>query len=363
VSIEALNSRAAIRGDAEVRMGEIRRVTREKCPACGGTGPVIYRGLKDRQYGVPGEWTLRRCAGAQCGTLFLDPVPIPEDLVRTYENDNFYTHQETPPQPTSGLRALYSGCVASYLARRWGYPAESARVATGALLYLDPLHRFYADRSVMFLPACPGGRLLDIGCGGGEFLIRAKKLGWTVEGVDFDPIAVDLARKRGLTVHLGSLHDQRLPSAAYNSIVMSHLIEHVPDPFALLRECHRIMKPGGRLVALTPNTESFAHGRFRENWFYLDTPRHLQLFNAASLLRLARDAGFESAEVASGCHGAAFNFVASPIIRRTGCFDPNTPWPLWTKMRSLAWEFAELALIAIRPLAGEELRLVAVKAA
>jgi SAM-dependent methyltransferase len=149
----------------------------------------------------------------------------------------------------------------------------------------------------------------------------------------------------------------------YDVITMSHVIEHVPEPLQLLSECHRILKPGGRLVALTPNTQSTAHRKFRKNWFYLEPPRHLQLFNAVGLGRLARNAGFVSTEMASDCHGAAFNFVASPVIRRTGEFDLNAPWSLRDKIRALVWEMAELALVTIRPLAGEELRLIAVKGA
>jgi SAM-dependent methyltransferase len=162
-------------------------------------------------------------------------------------------------------------------------------------------------------------------------------------------------------VYLGKLQDQRLPSEGYDAVVMNHLVEHVPEPHELLRECHRILKRGGRLVILTPNTESVAHRKFRENWFCLCIPRHLQLFNAAGLRRLARGAGFTSADIASGCHGAAYSFIASPIIRRTGRIDPNAPWSLLTKIRAIAWELAELAVIKLRPLSGEELRLVATK--
>jgi len=358
-----MSSNAAIRENAEPADRQIRRSARDKCPACGTAGPVIYNDLADRQYGVPGQWSLRQCTEPRCATLFLDPVPIAEDLVQLYARDDFYTHLPAESASMSRLRAFYDRCLLAYLSRRWGYPRPKARALYSSLFYLDPLHRFYADRSVMFLAACPGGRLLDVGCGNGDFLLRAKSLGWMVEGVDFDPAAVARAREGGLQVYLGTLHDQRLASDSYDAIVMSHVIEHVPEPLQLLRECHRILKPRGRLVALTPNIESVAHRRFRENWFYFDTPRHLQIFNASGLGRLAHEAGFASTEMTSGCHGASFNFVNSPLIRRVGAIDPNARWPLLARMRALTWELTELALIRFRPLAGEELRMVAIKGA
>lgn len=353
----------AARENPVTNEGSIRQNPRDKCPACGSPGPVIYANLSDRQYGVQGEWSLRRCTNSRCGTLFLDPVPIAEDLVRLYARDDYYTHLAVEQTSPTILRTIYQKGVIGYLSRRWGYPRPNDGNLYALLLYLAPLHRFYADRSVMFLPACPGGRLLDIGCGSGQFLLRAKSLGWAAEGVDFDPAAVSRARQYGLQVYLGTLDDQQLASDSYDVITMSHVIEHVPDPLQLLSECHRILKPGGRLAALTPNADSIAHRRFRENWFYFDTPRHLQVFNARGLARLAREAGFASTETTSDCHGAAFNFVNGPIIRRGESIDPNARWSLRTRIKAAAWEVAELALVIMQPLSGEELRLLATKGA
>src|SRR5258708_36641931 len=97
-----------------------------------------------------------------------------------------------------------------------------------------------------------------------------RRLGGDAEGVDVDPLAVENARARGLPVRLGDLAAQRYPADHFDAIYMSHVIEHVHDPVALLSECRRVLKVGGRLVALTPNVESWGHRRFQRAWAPLD---------------------------------------------------------------------------------------------
>lgn len=77
--------------------------------------------------------------------------------------------------------------------------------------------------------------------------------GWRVEGVDFDPGAVEVARASGLEVRLESLESQRYPDQSFDAVTMVHLIEHTHDPVGLIHESRRILKPRGQLVILTPN--------------------------------------------------------------------------------------------------------------
>lgn len=103
-----------------------------------------------------------------------------------------------------------------------------------------------------------------------------QALGWQVEGVDFDPKGVRNAQAKGLTVHLGDLDRQGYPDDSFDAVAMSHVIEHVPDPSALLRECRRILKPGGRLVVLTPNVASWGHRLYGSDWRGLEPPRRMR---------------------------------------------------------------------------------------
>jgi 2-polyprenyl-3-methyl-5-hydroxy-6-metoxy-1,4-benzoquinol methylase len=75
---------------------------------------------------------------------------------------------------------------------------------------------------------------------------------------------------------------------------MNHVIEHVHDPVAAVCEAHALLRPGGRLWLATPNLGSYLAGKFKENWFPLDPPRHLTLFHCEVLARIIEKAGFKS---------------------------------------------------------------------
>jgi 2-polyprenyl-3-methyl-5-hydroxy-6-metoxy-1,4-benzoquinol methylase len=151
----------------------------------------------------------------------------------------------------------------------------------------------------LFLRApSPDDRLLDVGCGRGDFLDRMRRRGWAVEGLDVDSSALEQARaKHGLKVHMGPIEDLRFPGESFDAITMNHVIEHVHDPVSLLRECLRVLKPGGRLAAVTPNLAGLGHRRFGRNWRGLEPPRHLHLFTRKTLGECAARAGCRSFEV------------------------------------------------------------------
>ena len=74
----------------------IRAKPRADCPICGAAGRVVDEGLRDRMGSAPGVWGHRLCGDAACGVLWLDPVPLPEDLPRAYRD--YFTHGERPPR-------------------------------------------------------------------------------------------------------------------------------------------------------------------------------------------------------------------------------------------------------------------------
>src|SRR5207249_2479651 len=80
-------------------------------------------------------------------------------------------------------------------------------------VYLLPMLRQQVlARGLMYLRGERIGKLLEIGCGGGSFLAGMRDLGWEVEGIDFDPVAVDHARRQyGLDVRHGLLEDEDYP--------------------------------------------------------------------------------------------------------------------------------------------------------
>ena len=283
------------------------------CPVCGSPGSLLYRRLTDQVFNAPGAWDMRKCDNPNCGTLWLDPMPAEVDLPKLYAG--YYTHQPSPP-PSSGnsLRVFLERVRVAHLHARYGYepPSHSwINKVLGLIVYAHPAWKDALAAGVFYLPAKRGGRLLEIGCGSGTTLHLMEQKGWSVTGLDFDEGAVKNARSKGLNVRLGELSTQEFADESFDAVVMSHVIEHVSSPGELLRECRRVLKKGGVLVALTPNADSRMHMHYGRNWRALETPRHLQIFTSKSLASMANSAGYAGVETFTSMNGFVYQDLAS----------------------------------------------------
>jgi 2-polyprenyl-3-methyl-5-hydroxy-6-metoxy-1,4-benzoquinol methylase len=267
------------------------------CPVCGSVErSLFYKGLTDRVFCVAdGAWDLYRCA--QCSSGYLDPRPTPESIGRAYAS--YYTHdvEDHPIVRRKGrIRSLLHDLINGYQNRRYGLRRSPALSIGRWLLPLLPSLRTAADAECRHLPPLPagGGRILDVGCGNGGFLMLAQQAGWRVEGLDLDAGAVQAARSRGLEVHHGGIEVLSKYSACFDVITLCHVIEHVYDPITTLRRLYALLKPGGVLWLDTPNLASLGAMRFGPHWRDLDPPRHLVLFTPSSLMNSLVAAGFGS---------------------------------------------------------------------
>ena len=139
--------------------------------------------------------------------------------------------------------------------------------------------------------------VIDIGCGDGFHLELLKDFGvktWQLEGVDADERAASMAEKKNLKIHCGTLETLRLPKDFYDLALLIQTVEHVADPVQLIRDARSILKPGGRVVIVTDNTDSldFRLSK-RRHWGGYHFPRHWNLFNPKTMRRLAEKTEME----------------------------------------------------------------------
>ena len=255
---------------------EIRSYSCPNCYLCGTSGNLLYQGLKDRLFGVSGEWDLKRCPNPECGLVWLDPMPLEEDLEKAYQA--YYTH---------GTENIKKNIVKRLFRRMFILVTKDI---PSYLLGIKPEEKQHES---MYLAELDPGKLLDVGCGSGRFLNHMQQKGWEVEGIDFDDKAVEYARtKYGVNIHIGNLENVRYEDNTFDAITMHHVIEHISDPVELLQECYRILKPGGTLVAVTPNINSWGHEKFGADWRGLEPPRHIYLFGLNTLRECANKAEF-----------------------------------------------------------------------
>lgn len=339
---------------------QIRSRPCPKCSLCGAEGEQLYEGVKDRLFGAPGTWNFKRCPNPECGLVWLDPMPSEEDIAKAYRS--YYTHQDGLLLPDNFVRRIYSRMRKGYLYSKYDY-RDARRSRWDKLLthfvYLDPPRRESIDLSVFWLKSKPKGRLLEVGCGSGATLKSMKELGWQVEGVDFDAAAVEQARRKGLTVHLGTLTEQKLPENTFDVIAASHFIEHVPDPIDMLRECRRLLKPGGLLVLITPNARSWGHRLYLADWRGLEPPRHLRIFTRSSLAATCTQAGFNPGDCRSVVRTNTI-LLESRMLRRTGKAD-SVRRPLWAFLWAEVTGLFQWAVSFVDREAGEEIVLISAK--
>ncbi|MGH7520689.1 MAG: class I SAM-dependent methyltransferase [Gemmatimonadales bacterium] len=145
------------------------------------------------------------------------------------------------------------------------------------------------------------GRMLDLGCGDGTVLWLAREDGWTVKGVELFPEHVTLVRETlGLDVEASDITAYDGVSEAWDCVVLTHVLEHLPDPVGALAKIRRLLKPGGIGVLEFPNIDAFdARLRrlldrlrmHRRRYAPTYVPGHVQEFCRASFAYAARTAG------------------------------------------------------------------------
>ena len=323
------------------------------CVVCGAPGVLELEGVRDTLYGVPGRWNYRRCRA--CGLLWQDPMVAEDRVGALYAR--YHTHDVPAAAPETVVRRLYSAIRRGYLATAYGYGARAWERAAGYLLLLHPGRRADADFEAIYLPSSARGRLLDVGCGRGETMARLAAVGWSVAGLDLDPAAVDVARRRGLDATCGTVWSAELRAASFDVIWMSHVIEHVHRPVDVLGRCRQLLAPGGVLVAVTPNSESWGAQVFGAAWRGLEPPRHLQVFSRRALSEAARRAGFGEASVQVTIRNARGIRGMSRAMRDAeagGNVVSTAPAPT---VADELWQAREWLRTLRRPEAGEELVL------
>jgi 2-polyprenyl-3-methyl-5-hydroxy-6-metoxy-1,4-benzoquinol methylase len=295
----------------------------DACPVCGGEDAKrLEEGLLDfMSEPANGPWSINACQ--VCGVAYLTPRPDRESIGEAYRH--YYTHTlKKDDLVHSCFRSIRSFLAEKYYATASGSGSFLDRALYLLIKLLFPLSLYFdaKSRHIFSLKKQPG-KLLDIGCGNGEFLKFADRYGWRVVGVDFDAEAVKQARSCGLDVRMGDVNaiDR---AERYDFITLSHVIEHVYDPVELLRSCYGLLNDGGVLWLETPNIESMGYAYYKSNWRGLEPPRHIMLFNIKSLNEVFLKAGFQMIEQKNhGLSGVYMGLSSERILSKS---EPCGSW-------------------------------------
>ncbi|HTS00239.1 MAG TPA: class I SAM-dependent methyltransferase [Bacteroidota bacterium] len=277
------------------------------CPVCGN---ARVRAMPFRY--VHGGRELRALGCRRCGIIFLHPQPTAEELKRLYSSEYF---------DGGDFRCGHEG----------GYcePETLERLADPQLLmHIRDIHA--------------GRRFLEIGCAAGAFLDAARRLGFTVQGVELSEEASRKAREQfGLPVFTGQLADAGFAAGSFDVVFMGDVLEHLPDPVGALSEIHRILAPGGLVVIGVPSQTNtlfsrlgfILYGMLGKQTTVSLPPYHLFEYRPGSLRRLLARCGFTVAEIRQGMIPPGAVHLRGPALERVG--KKAFQYPNWLLTRLL----------------------------
>jgi len=292
--------------------------------------------------------------------LWLNPQPCVGDLDKIYKG--YYTHGKSRKGNIPKLYGMLHNSIISSLGGSNSFIRDWKLKQLGKFLCSLPLINEMAKMRIMYLPLAKRKRLLDIGCGNGEFLAIMHRFGWDVLGVERDAIAARIAQDLfKIPVLIVENTDKFcLKDTCFDVVTLHHVLEHNHNPIALIKECYRLLKSKGILIIVTPNIKSLAHQIFKKNWRDLDPPRHFYLFNSTNLVKCLNHYGFKIRMLKTSARWARHIYAQSKTIKRKDNKSEMMPNIIF-KVEGLGFHLIEAIIKFFWNQAGEELILIATK--
>ena len=277
-----------LRAHAGAALVEPIQLVSVDCPNCDFSHHETVLVAEDRLTHGGMAFRIVRCRA--CQLAFTNPRPTAKCLEHFYPSD-YSPHFEKEPDSADGR--LKQRLQLALLRRDYGYPPQptepfAALTSTAARVVI---RRTRARER--WIPFRAPGRLLDFGCGAGEFVRQMRAYGWKAEGLDVSPRMVEMLRQQGdFPVHLGTLPHPDILPGSLDAITMWHSLEHVPFPQRVLQAAAHALRHRGVLGITVPNFDSWSRRQFHDRWFGLALPRHLTHFTPPLLRRMIEAAGF-----------------------------------------------------------------------
>lgn len=178
---------------------------------------------------------------------------------------------------------------------------------------------YFFARRLVERTGLKSGKVLDVGCGTGEFIEQLKEVGFDVQGLDGEPGQVEYLTRLGIDVQLADL-ERTLPlkDASFDIVTCLEVIEHISRAEQLLKEISRILIPNGYLVLSTPNFCCWQNRlRYLRGKPPVNEGIHLRFFTPSTLEETIKTSGFEIMDRSSFGPVTGVNFLLRKLGKRT----------------------------------------------
>jgi SAM-dependent methyltransferase len=271
------------------------------CRLCASqrSGETIW--LEELMFGTGERFSYFRCEACRCLQIAEAPTSM-----EPYYPPNYYSFSEDNVGVRTRLKRRIRDALSFY---------GSSRLFSGRAWWERGDFRSLRDSAVS-----PSERILDLGCGAGEFVASLGDLGFT-NVVGADPfISHDITHPNGVRIRKSTASDLK---GAFDVVMMHHSLEHIWDQQESVRQIARLLAPGGRCIIRIPTIDSWAWEEYGKDWVQLDPPRHFYLHSRQSIRELVENAGMEVVSVVDD--SMAFQILGSEKVRGGhALLDPGT---------------------------------------
>ena len=236
----------------------------KKCPWCDSDNNHQFLKLKD-YFLTQEDFEILECN--DCKLLFTTPCPAPDKIGDYYKSEEYLSHND---EKKSLFARIYNIVKKTNIKNKFNIAVGNKQSAV---------------------------RILDIGCGVGDFLNYAKEKGCDITGIEPNDDARKIAEKK-LNIKVFSPAElENLPDNSFDIITMWHVLEHVADLKTEIHHLQRLLKNDGRLILALPNYKSFDAEYYKDKWAAYDVPRHLNHFSRTSIENIFKETKFQLTDI------------------------------------------------------------------